>query len=236
MQLSLRLDYFSGPVSRAGAFDSRINIGELQSHVPDNSIDYIVEWFRKNDVHLRISKARSSKFGDYRGPVKKRPAWISVNRNLNQYDFLLTLVHEMAHHDVCKGSSSFIAGYRFSKRKRGTGPHGADWKNRYRLLMEPLLNKAVFPVDLLPVVVNYFENPRSSSKMNHLLVTALKKYDLPDGSVSIDQIPFEAVFTLPGGRRFRKKEKLRKRYRCINLENRKAYLFSPMARVFPDAS
>jgi hypothetical protein len=236
MQLPFRLGKTSDTFSPAVTFDSRLNIRELQSHIPENSIEYIVEWFRENDVHFRVSKARSSKFGDYRGPVNNRPARISVNRNLNPYDFLLTLVHEMAHHEVCRGSSGYVSGYRFSGRRNRTGPHGAKWKSRYCVLMEPLLNDTVFPDDLLSAVVNYFENPRSSAKMNNLLVAALKKYDVPDGSVYIDLIPFDAVFSLPGGRRFRKVEKLRKRYRCICLENRKTYLFSPMARVFPPAT
>ena len=235
MQLPFFLGKISGPVNPPVSFDSRIKIQELQSHIPENSTGYILNWFQTTPVHFRISRARSSKFGDYRSPVKNRPARISVNRNLNRFDFLLTLVHEMAHHEVCAGSSARVSGIGFPRRKRRTGPHGTEWKNHYRTLMEPLMNDSVFPADILSPLVNYFENPHPSSKMDNLLVTALKKYDVPDGSVFIDLIPFNAEFSLPGGRRFRKREKLRKRFRCECLDNGKTYLFSPMARVFPAA-
>jgi SprT protein len=41
--------------------------------------------------------ARSSKLGDYRPPQRGLPHRISVNHNLNQHEFLITLIHEMAH-------------------------------------------------------------------------------------------------------------------------------------------
>ena len=99
--------------------------------------------------------------------------------------------------------------------------------------METLMKESVFPAEVLHHMTTYFENPRSSSKSNEHLVVALKKYDAPDNSVFIESLAFDAVFTLPAGRRFRKGEKLRKRYRCLCLNNRRIYLFSPTARVIP---
>lgn len=227
------LGTLSDPFNLHVSVDSRIRIQELQSHIPENAFGYILNWFKTNPVHFTISGVRSSKYGDYRSPVKNYPARISVNRNLNRFDFLLTLVHEMAHHEVCAGTSAVFPGFGFYRRKRKTGPHGAEWKKQYRMLMKPLLNKDVFPAELLILLENYFEDSGSTSKMENQLVTALKKYDEPDGFVFIDRIPINGVFSLPGGRRFRKQEKLRKRFRCECLDNGKIYLISPMARVFP---
>ncbi len=208
-------------------------IPDLQTFIPENSIGYILDWFQVHPVHLRISKVRSSKFGDYKLPVNKFPARISVNRNLNRFDFLITLVHEMAHHEVWTETSAGNSGFRIKLRKRRPLPHGKEWKNHYLQLMKPLMKESIFPAEVLHHLVNHFENPGSSSKSNKYLVAALKKYDTPDDSVFIESLAFDTIFSLPAGRKFRKQERLRKRYRCVCLDNGRTYLFSPMARVLP---
>ena len=39
------------------------------------------------------------------------------------------------------------------------------------------------------------------------------------------------MFKLKDGRIFRKEEKLRKRYKCVEVSSRRVYLFSPVAEV-----
>jgi hypothetical protein len=210
-----------------------IVVPDLHSYLPENSAGYILKWFHDNPVLLRISKIRSSKFGDYRAPINHMPARISVNRNLNKFDFLITLVHEMAHHEVyteaCIPNNAFF----IHRRKRRPRPHGKEWKDHYLRLMSPLLTESIFPSEILKHLVDHLKNPGSSSKSNNYLVLELKNYDAPDDSVFIDSLPFDAIFSLPDGRKFKKKEKLRKRYRCESLDNGRIYLFSPMARVLP---
>jgi SprT protein len=208
-------------------------IPDLQKFIPEDSVGYILDWFKTNPVHLRISRARTSKLGDYRAPLNNFPARISVNRNLNLFDFLITLVHEMAHHEVWIETSARNKDFGIRPKKRRPLPHGKEWKNHYRQLMEPLMKGSVFPSEVLYHLVSHFENPGSSSKSNKHLVAELKKYDAPDDSVFIETLPFDAIFSLPPGRKFRKQEKLRKRYRCVCLNNGRIYLFSPMAKVLP---
>jgi SprT protein len=234
MQLSLFLVKKSIPVLAAPVpHVARITVPDLLPFLPENSSAYILDWFQSNPVQLRISKARSSKFGDYRAPLKNNPARISINRNLNQYDFLITLVHEMAHHEVLAESVESIRIPGFQKRKRRPRPHGKEWKIQYRKLMAPLMKESVFPVEVLRTLENQFDHPRSSAKANENLVFALREYDPPDNSVFVESLPFDALFALPSGRQFRKREKLRKRYQCRCLGNGKTYLFSPMAMVLP---
>jgi len=232
----LTLPFFaikSEPVPTSSSPGKRVKIPDLHNFIPETSLQYVLDWFQVNPVHLRISKARSSKFGDYRAPFKKFPARISVNHNLNKFDFLITLVHEMAHHDVWRQAMELAHGFSLRHRKLRPLPHGKEWKAQYRNLMQPLMTGIVFPEDVLHHLKSYFENPRSSSKSNENLVVALKKYDDPDNSVFIESLAFDTVFTLPAGRTFRKGEKLRKRYRCVCLNNGRVYLFSPTARVMP---
>jgi hypothetical protein len=193
----------------------------------------VLGWFEKYPVHFRIAASRTSKFGDYRAPLKSTPARISVNKNLNRYNFLITLVHEMAHHQVWADATSVGQYYPSGRRKRFPKPHGPEWKNTYRKLMEPLMTESVFPAEVLFYLRRYFVNPRSSSQSEHQLSTALKAYDEDDGTVLISSLAAETKFMLPGGRKFVKKEKLRTRFRCISLDNRKTYLISPGAKVIP---
>jgi SprT protein len=234
MQLSLFLVKKSVAALTAPASHvARITVPDLRPFLPENSPAYILNWFQSNPVQLRISKARTSKFGDYRAPLKNSPARISINRNLNRYDFLITLVHEMAHHEVWLESVAPVPVFGFHKRKRRLRPHGKEWKNHYRTLMAPLMKESVFPAEVLQALENQFEHPRSSAKANENLVLALREYDPPDNSVFVESLPFDALFALPSGRQFRKREKLRKRYQCRCLGNGKIYLFSPVARVLP---
>jgi hypothetical protein len=232
MQLP-KVESESGKTIFPHSSSSHLVIPELHLFIPENSVELIQDWFKVHSVHLRVSKARSSKFGDYRPSVKHFPARISVNQNLNKFDFLITLVHEMAHHEVWIETSTPFSLFGISRKKRRPRPHGKEWKNRYQQLMNPLMRESIFPEEVLPLLVNHFENPRSSSKSNFHLVIALKKYDAPDDSVFIESLNFNTEFSLPAGRTFRKQEKLRKRYRCICLDNGKTYLFSPLARVVP---
>ncbi len=113
----------------------------LADYIPENAIPVALNWLENSNVQLRITKSRSSKLGDYRPPLLKKFHRISVNHNLNKYNFLLTFVHEYAH---LKNWDQF---------QRNVKPHGVEWKKAFRELMEPFLEKDIFPADLKPVVV-----------------------------------------------------------------------------------
>jgi SprT protein len=204
---------------------------ELEPHLPDQSVGFIIEWFVDKNVRLRISSNRNTKLGDYRPPRAGSIPRISVNHNLNKYSFLITLVHEMAHHMVVETMETRRPVISFRKRKRPK-PHGPEWKVCYRDLMDPFLNPTILPHDIIEVMKQYLGNPKASTTADQQLFRVLKKYDLPDGSTFIDNLPFDSVFRLRNGRSFRKKEKLRKRYRCVSVETGRIYLFNPMAQVY----
>lgn len=205
----------------------------FRSYIPDQSVEYILHWFIEHKVRLRISLNRASKSGDYRPSRQNLPPRISVNNNLNPYDFLITLVHEMAHHDVWR--AYFMTNqlpFPRLHRQVHPKPHGQEWQHHFRQLMIPLMNTSVFPPDVLYMVENYFRNLRVSAKFGQNLTRVLKKYDKPDGKEFVENLPYNSLFKLPDGRLFRRKEKLRKRFRCICMNNDRIYLFSPLAQVF----
>ncbi len=92
----------------------------LANYIPQQAVDLMAEWILDFNFDLRITKERNSKLGDYRNPTPGERHKISVNHNLNQYAFLITLVHEIAHLHT------------WEKHKWKVKPHGDEWKNEFK--------------------------------------------------------------------------------------------------------
>ena len=202
----------------------------LGPRLPIAAVEDIVEQIVENPISLKVVRERTSKSGDFRAAHHNDPARITVNGNLNQYAFLITLVHELAHHHVNLDHTRVLKKFTLRRKSRPL-PHGKEWKDKFRLLMEPYLNPEVFPADILPVLLQYLLNPKASSSVGHQLSTVLKKYDPPDTTIRLEELPYDAVFTLHGKKTFQKKERVRTRYRCICMETNRIYLVSPGAPV-----
>lgn len=192
----------------------------LTQYIPEQAIDTILVWLESSNVQLSITRSRNSKLGDYRAPIKHKYHKISVNHDLNKYQFLLTLVHEFAH---------LKAWEQFRNRIK---PHGAEWKCMFRDLMEPFLNTNIFPEDLLISINKYLKNPSASTSDTDLL-KVMRKHDKNNDYLTLEDLPQDAVFQLDNGFVFKKVEKLRKRYKCLKLDNKRMYLVSPMVKVVP---
>lgn len=190
----------------------------LEKYIPKTAVPQILEWLTSSNVQLNITKSRSTKLGDYRSPYKVSFHKISVNYDLNKYQFLLTLVHEFAHLKT------------FEKYKNNVKPHGKEWKSYFKTLMKPFLNESVFPPELLVTVKNYMLNP-SSSTSNTELLKKMRAYDGPQDYLTLEDIPMMSTFRIHNGIVFKKMEKLRKRYKCIRLDNKRTYLVNPMVKV-----
>ena len=74
---------------------------KLNAYLPTDSIPLIKKWIRELDITVKIKKSRNTKLGDFR-VTKKREYLISINNDLNEYAFLITLTHEIAHAFVWK--------------------------------------------------------------------------------------------------------------------------------------
>ena len=193
---------------------------QLRKYLPEPAAPVISRWIIDSNCVFRISKGRTSKFGDYRPPHGKHGHRISVNYNLNRYAFLITTVHEFAHLKA------------WNQYQHKIKPHGKEWKNCFRQLMQPFLQAAIFPTDIHTALTRYMDNPAASSCTDLNLFRVLKKYDSRlEGMETVEQLPADTIFTLKNGRIFQKKEKIRKRYRCVELKTQRIYLFSPIAEV-----
>lgn len=192
----------------------------LADYIPENAIPIALNWLENSNVQLRITKSRSSKLGDYRPPLLKKFHRISVNHNLNKYNFLLTFVHEYAH---LKNWDQF---------QRNVKPHGVEWKKAFRELMQPFLEKDIFPADLKPVIVKFLKNPNSSS-MNTRLTIKLREYDKIRDYLTLEELSYNSHFRIYNGIVFEKLEKMQKRFKCRRIDNNRIYMVSPIIQVIP---
>jgi len=200
-----------------------LSLYHIKNCIPEAAIDTINSWIGLYSISLRIAKKRRTKLGDYRAPIGKHGHRISVNGNLNQYAFLVTLVHEIAH---------LIT---WEKYRRKAKPHGTEWKQEYKTLMNQLDGLRIFPSDVKRAVGNYMENPNASSCTDIELSKVLAKYNTYNFCY-LEDLQEMAVFQIENGRQFQKGPLRRTRYKCKDLNNNKYYLFSPITEVIPAKS
>lgn len=196
----------------------------LSEYFPEGAAGIIERWIDEYQCDFRVAGKRSSKLGDYRPRYKGLNHRISVNYNLNPYGFLITTVHEFAH---------LIT---WNEYKSSVKPHGQEWKRNFKKMMQPFLEMGIFPHNLKNEINCYLINPSASSCTDINLFRAIQEYNAPDPNGSkvllIENIPSDTMFAVRNGRKFRKLEKIRKRYKCIELATGRLYLFHPMAEIF----
>lgn len=191
----------------------------LHKYIPEKAVPVISEWIFKFDFKLRIKKSRSTKYGDYRPPIKGENHLITINYDMNKYAFLITLVHEIAH----------LSNY--NKNKDKVKPHGEEWKMHYKVLMQEFLIPDIFPEDVITALKKYMTNPAASSCSDINLLRILKKYDIRQHTVLLEEVPEGGIFEYAKNRRFIKGEQVRKRFKCKELASNRTYLFNPLTDV-----
>ncbi|WP_432711564.1 SprT-like domain-containing protein [Pedobacter sp.] len=196
----------------------------LAQYMPAAAAPTIARWIDYFQCEFKISKNRTTKLGDYRHPFKTAGHRISVNNDLNHFAFLVTTVHEFAHLLT------------WNDHKNKVKPHGMEWKNNFKRMMNPFLEQEIFPEELRQAIHSYLINPSASSCTDLQLSRALKKYDVAYTGSRLEEIPLHTVFTIKDGRKFKKGERLRKRFRCTCLDNGHIYLFNPLAEVILPAT
>jgi SprT protein len=186
--------------------------------VPDSFVHYVVDLVLEAKVKFKIVPSRSTKLGDFRVKSQEDKPVITVNGNLNKYAFLITTLHELAHLNTYRDFGNRVA------------PHGIEWKNAFRALLEPLLLSKQLPQDLEKALWKSFTNTKASSCSDLNLSRVLKKYDAPSDQISLEEIPVSAHFAI-NGRAFEKGILRRSRYLCKELQSGKEYLIHALATV-----
>lgn len=190
----------------------------LAKYIPERAVTSIFDLIVNNRVHLKIVNERLTRHGDYRRGANGKHE-ITVNGSLNQYRFLITLIHEIAH---------LVA---FEKYGRAIKPHGDEWKHTFQQLMIPYIRPEIFPADLIPLLIRHFKNPKASSDTDATLSLALKQFDQQNDKNYIFEIPYGSFFRIHNGKIFKKIALRVKRYECLEVSSGRLFLFNPNAEV-----
>lgn len=190
----------------------------LLRFIPDSFVDYVVDLIFDAKVKFKIVPGRSTKLGDFRVRSEGEKPIITVNGNLNKYAFLITTLHELAHLHTYRQFGNRVA------------PHGFEWKNAFRTLLEPVLLSKKLPMDIENALWKSFTNTKASSCSDLNLSRVLRKYDAPSTQISLEEIPISSHFAI-NGRTFEKGLLRRSRYLCKDLKSGKQYLIHALATV-----
>ncbi len=195
----------------------------LSKYLPQQAVDDCTSWVIQKNIHLKITRGRSSKYGDYQPLPSGQGHRITVNHDLNPFAFLITFVHEVAHLHT------------FVKFKHYHEPHGKEWKNEFRILLSDFIIKGIFPTDINIALSNYIQNPAASSCSDHNLLRTLRKYDeRTENIVHLEDLQENTIFSLYQSRSgliFKKGHKIRSRFHCIEMNSKRVYFVSPLAEV-----
>ncbi len=191
-------------------------IKELETYIPSNLVLYVRSLVENEAIDFKVVNQRSTKHGDFR--YNNDRYTITINKTSNKYRFLLTLIHELAHFFVFKNN-------RLAK------PHGLLWKQKFQSLLNPILNKEYFPINLLSELIDHMKNPKSSFCYDINLSKKLDLYDNVNDNVYLDQLNDGEIFYFRNLGKFKKINKIRKRYLCLRMDNDKKYLFLASTKV-----
>lgn len=192
-------------------------LDQLKTYLPQGTYDAVVNYLHQYHIHLTIARERKSILGDYRHRLHDKTHRISVNGNLNTYSFLITLLHEIAHLLT------------FEKFGNKVASHGKEWKDLFGQLLQRFVQSNAFPADVKSALMRSLQDPSASSCADDVLMRVLRKYDKRDEKfLFIENMPPGVLFKTSDGKVFQKGEKLRKRFRCMELATKKLYLFSPV--------
>lgn len=197
------------------------SIQALKQYLPEGSFDKIIHYLHLYKVHLTVSKERKSVLGDYKHAHQGVNHRISVNGNLNKYEFLITLLHELAHLLT------------FETYKNRVEAHGIEWKNCFSNLLKDFIEAPIFPKDVEHVLRKSMKSPAATANGEIALLTVLRKYNTyyKEGYQLLSSVKEGALFTTENGKIFRKGALRRKRYACIELKTGLNYTVSAITEV-----
>ncbi len=196
-------------------FVFQVSVSSLEKYLPENALPFLRKWFGEYYIHIKITRGRNSKLGDYR-KMPDKSHQITINSTLQPQLFFFVLTHELAH---------LIA---FEQFGRKIFPHGAEWKHTFReMLLESI---SIYAEDLKPMILKFSRSPKANFMASPELVKYFHIEDFHDESSYIEDLNIGDRFL------YRKhtyiiQEKRKINYLCKNLDSGKIYIFKPLARV-----
>jgi len=192
-----------------------MSIQSLEKYLPSNTLQYLKIWFSDYYIHIKITRNRNSKLGDYR-KLPDNSHEITINSTLVPQLFFFVLTHELAH---------LIA---FERYGRKISPHGKEWKETFRqMLLESL---EVYEDNLKPIIIEFSKSP----KANFMASPGLVKYfhiEKQEDDLSFIEELQKGEFFIYRNEKYLLEGLIKKNYLCKNLATGRKYSFKPLARV-----
>ena len=190
-----------------------MSIATLQKFLPENTLPFLKNWFGDYFIHIRITKGRQSKLGDYRRMPDKSHE-ITVNSTLQPQLFFFVLTHELAH---------MIA---FEQYGRTIAPHGLEWKTTFgKMLIESL---EVYDEELRGILTRFSQSPKANFMSSPELV---RYFHVEDEETLLLETLEEGQFFFYRNHQYQIEQVLKKKYLCKNLSSGRKYYFKPLAKV-----
>lgn len=191
----------------------------ILSRFPEAARPLVEPLFNEYHFLFRITTPRRTRLGSFKGIRNGERPVIQLNSDLKPYSFLLVFLHELAHLVVMK---------QYGRKAR---PHGTEWKNAYRKLVNPFFDAQIFPPELVNALFRYFTKTPATFHRDTKLLNLLAAVEGGNSILTVNDVPLNSTFTLMNGRQFVKLEKLRTRYKCLCPRTKKYYLVPRSAQV-----
>lgn len=192
----------------------------LSQYLPARAVEYCSELIMLYKLHLHIEVERKDRLGDY-SPHLGKGNRISINHNLNPFDFLITFIHELAHHVT------------FKKYGPHHQSHGDEWKEEFKNCMRPVVRMQVFPPDIELPLIKHMQTPKYTHSGDVALMKALMRYNKKQSEILLDDLPDGTLFKMTGRSKLvlRRIEKLRTYAMCEELSTNRKYKVHLLAKV-----
>lgn len=192
----------------------------LKIHMSPKQIEFVLPYFIERKLKMHIKTEKNSYKGLCRMPLNASDYYkITVCRTDNEDLFFLVFLHEVAHMEVN------------IKYGRKVLAHGMEWSNTFRALIIQSIKNSCFNDYSAKVLTDFLSKGVliTTAKM-HKIEALIENNSNPD-IIRVLQVPENALFILQGGKIFKKCERIKTRYRCIDVKTGKAYRVHPNAPV-----
>lgn len=191
-----------------------MSIQVLESYLPPNCRPFLKKWFGDYSIHIKITRNRNSKLGDYR-KLPDKSHLITINSTLEPQLFFFVLTHELAH---------LIAFENYKK----IAAHGTEWKTVFgRMIIESL---SIYKEDLQIILKQFSKSPKANFMSSHDLVRYFHqdKLDISEDFLENLEIGMQFIYKQD---RYIIEQTRKKLYLCSHCTNGKKYLFKPLTKV-----
>ncbi len=195
-------------------------IEQLLPFIPDGSEGHVEKMLKAHSFRLKVVRPRKTKLGDFRPGMRGASHQLTVNGDLHPYHFLLTLVHEIAHMKTHEQYGLKV------------NPHGSEWQGIFQDLMQPILEDDIYPNHISNEIRRYLSKPKASCSADTELMRVLRNEDENKSHIlTLEDLPENTLFVLPGRRPMKKGKKRRTRFLCEEVDTGRTFAVHPLAEV-----